>query len=157
MDDDMRNDANKDSFVSKEETSLNAPQHRGAVILGFQNLLEGKVYLNLSARILEEYDFYSGSQIGTAAGKGERGLVYGGLGPNGQPRYYPKNFDWGPLGGFTTVELSAGYKFNPMVSAGVSITNLFNTEQIEFVGSPSISRLISFELRVHVPQAVKKK
>jgi hypothetical protein len=44
-----------------------------------------------------------------------------------------------------------------MVSAGVSITNLFNTEQIEFVGSPSISRLISFELRVHVPQAVKKK
>jgi iron complex outermembrane receptor protein len=157
MDDDMRNDANKDSFVSKEETSLNAPQHRGAVILGFQNLLEGKVYLNLSARILEEYDFYSGSQIGTAAGKGERGLVYGGLGPNGQPRYYPKNFDWGPLGGFTTVDLSAGYKFNQMISAGVSITNLFNTEQIEFVGSPSISRLISFELRVHVPQAVKKK
>jgi hypothetical protein len=43
-----------------------------------------------------------------------------------------------------------------MVSAGVSITNLFNTEQIEFVGSPSISRLISFEIRVHVPQEIKK-
>ncbi len=158
MDNDLRNDANKDGFVSKEETSLNAPQHRGAVILGFQNLHKGKVYLNLSARILEEYDFYSGTQIGTAAGKGSRGLVYGGTSPgSGRPRNYLKNFDWGPLGGFTTVDLSAGYKVSPMVSAGVSITNLFNTEQIEFVGSPSISRLISFEIRVHVPQAINKK
>jgi iron complex outermembrane receptor protein len=152
MDDDLRNDANQDGFVSKEETSLNAPQHRGVVMLGFQNLLKGRGYINLSARILEEYDFYSGSQIGTKEGKGKKGEVER---PPLLP--IPKNFDWGPLGGFTTVELSAGYKFNPMVSAGVSITNLFNTEQIEFVGSPSISRLISFELRVHVPQAVRKK
>jgi iron complex outermembrane receptor protein len=151
MDDDLRNDANKDNFVSKEETSLNAPQHRGLVMLGFQNLLKGKGYINLSVRILEEYDFYSGSQIGTRKGKGSRGGV------EIPGRVIIKNFDWGPLGGFTTVDLSAGYKFNAMVSAGVSITNLFNTEQIEFVGSPSISRLISLELRVHVPQAIKKK
>jgi iron complex outermembrane receptor protein len=152
-DDDKRNDANQDGFVSREETSLNAPQHRGAILLGLQNLLKGKAYLNLSARILEQYDFYSGSQVGTAAGKGKRGLVYGGINPvNNKPRYYVKNFDWGPLGGFTTFDLSAGYKVSTMVSAGVTVTNLFNTEQIEFVGSPSISRLISFELRVHVPQ-----
>jgi iron complex outermembrane receptor protein len=77
--------------------------------------------------------------------------VYGGIGPNGQPRYYPKNFDWGPLGGFTTIDLSAGYKINQMVQLNLGITNLFDTNQIEFVGSPSIGRLIMFELKVHVP------
>ena len=147
----MKNDANKDGYVSLEEISLNAPNHRGAIILGFQNLYKGKIYANLSARILEGYDFYSGMQIGTAAGKGKRVVVYGGNGTDGRPRYYIKNFDWGPLGGFTSVDLSAGYKVNTMVSAGVGITNLFNTGQIEFVGSPSISRLVSVELKVHIP------
>jgi outer membrane receptor for ferrienterochelin and colicins len=35
----------------------------------------------------------------------------------------------------------------------MGIYNLFNTKQIEFVGSPSIGRLISFELKVHVPNS----
>jgi iron complex outermembrane receptor protein len=100
---------------------------------------------------VQQYDFYSGVQIGTEAGQGKRGIVYGGIGPNGQPRYYPKNFDWGPLGGFTTIDLSAGYKINQMVQLNMGITNLFDTDQIEFVGSPSIGRLIMFELKVHVP------
>ena len=76
--------------------------------------------------------------------------MYGGSGPNGQ-RWYLKNFDWGPLGDFTTVDVSAGYKFNEMVSINMGITNLLDTEQIEFVGSRSIGRLLMFELKVNVP------
>jgi outer membrane receptor protein involved in Fe transport len=148
---DIKNDANGDEYVSLEETSLNAPNHRGMAILNFQNLCKQKLFVSVATRIVQQYDFYSGSQIGTEAGKGKRGKVYGGKAPNGQDRYYLKNFDWGPLGGFTTVDLTAGYRVNQMIQLNMGITNLFDTEQIEFVGSPSIGRLIMFELKVHVP------
>ena len=152
--DDIRNDANKDGYVSLEEKSLNAPKNRGMVILNFQNLCKEKLFASISARWVPQYEFYSGTQIGTEAGKGSRGKVYGGINPlNGQPRYYFKNFDWGPLGDFTTFDLNAGYKFNEMLSVNMGVTNLFNTRQIEFVGSPSIGRLIMFELKVHVPNS----
>lgn len=145
--DNIKNDANKDNYVSPEEKCLNAPKHRGLVALSFQNLCKEKLFINLSARYVEQYDFYSASQIGTAKGKGKRGTIE----RPGQPPLL-KNFDWGPLGGFTTVDVSAGYKFSKTVSVGMGITNLFNTRQIEFVGSPSIGRLIMFELKVQVPQ-----
>jgi outer membrane receptor for ferrienterochelin and colicins len=151
-DDDIKNDANGDKYVSLEETSLNAPNHRGMVILNLQNLCHQKLFINISARIVQQYDFYSGTQIGTETGKGKRGVVYGGVNPvNGQPRYYLKGFDWGPLGGFTTLDLSAGYKVNQMLQLNLGFTNLLDTNQIEFVGSPSIGRLIMAELKVHVP------
>jgi iron complex outermembrane receptor protein len=153
---DLKNDANKDGYVSLEETSLNAPNHRGAVLLNFQNLYKEKIFVNLSARLVQQYDFYSANQIGTVAGEGSRGKVFGGINPaNGQPRWYFKNFDHGPLGGFTTVDLSVGYRINKMTSVNIGVTNLFDTKQIEFVGSPSISRLISFEIKVHLPQDKK--
>lgn len=125
------------------------------VILNFQNLCKEKLFASISARWVPQYEFYSGSQIGTEAGKGSQGKVVGINPLNGQPRYYLKNFDWGPLGDFVTVDLSAGYKFNEMVSANMGITNLFNTRQIEFVGSPSIGRLFMFELKVQVPNGSK--
>jgi iron complex outermembrane receptor protein len=154
---DMKNDANSDGYVSLEETSLNAPNNRGVVILNFQNLCKGKMFINMSARFLEQYDFYSSSQIGTEAGEGSRGRVYVGINPlNGKPRWILKNFDWGPLGGFATLDLDAGYRFNKMVSVNMGITNLFDTYQREFVGSPSIGRLIMFELKVHVPNSGKE-
>ena len=52
---------------------------------------------------------------------------------------------------FATIDLSTGYKVNENVTTNIGVTNLLNTEQIEFVGSPSIGRLISLELKVHVP------
>ena len=140
------NDANKDDTVSADERSLNSPANRFVVLLNFQNLCRQKVFINLSARYTSQYDFYSGNQISTAAGEGKRGYVQG---PRGIR--YTKNFDWGPLGGFTIIDLSAGYKINSMMSVGLNITNLFDTGQREFAGSPTIGRLIMFELKVHVP------
>ncbi|WP_416441389.1 TonB-dependent receptor [Phnomibacter sp. MR] len=155
--DNIKNDANRDGFVSAEEKSLNAPKNRIAGTLSFSNLAKGKMFVNLSARWVQEHDFYSGSQMGTAAGKGMRGMVYGGINPlNNQPRFYAKNFNWGALGGFTTIDISAGYRFNSMFSLGAGVSNLFDVEMREFVGSPSIGRLISAELKVHIPNGSKK-
>jgi outer membrane receptor for ferrienterochelin and colicins len=152
---DIKNDANGDGYVSLEETSLNAPNNRGLVALNLQNLCKQKMFVNISARVLQQYDFFSGSQNGTGAGKGSRGRVLW-KDSNGQTRYYNKNFDWGSLGGFATVDLSAGYKFNNMLNLNMGITNLFNIKQLEFVGSPFIGRLISVELKVHVPNSNKQ-
>jgi iron complex outermembrane receptor protein len=152
--DDIRNDANRDRYVSLEEKSLNTPKNRGMIILNLQNLCKERLFASISARWVPQYDFYSGSQIGTEAGKGSRGRVKW-IDTTGRERYYDKNFNWGPVGGFVTLDLSAGYKFNEMISVNMGITNLFDTRQIEFVGSPSIGRLFMFELRVNVPNKSK--
>lgn len=152
----IKNDANRDGYVSLEERNLNAPRHRMVAGLNFQNLLKGKAFLNMTGRWVQEFDFYSGSQIGTAEGKGKRGVVYGGINPlNNQPRNYLKNFNHGALGGFTTFDLSTGYRFTEMLSIGGSISNIFDVEQREFVGSPSIGRLYSLEVKAFLP-SVKK-
>jgi outer membrane receptor for ferrienterochelin and colicins len=150
------NDANKDGFVAADEKSLNAPQNRLATTLSFQNLAKGKMFLNVSARWVQAFDFYSGSQIAAVEGAGKRGVVYQGLNPiTGVPRYSLRNFNAGALGGFTTFDLSLGYRFNSLLSLGGGISNLFDTKQREFVGSPAIGRLFSAELRVHIPNKLK--
>lgn len=150
------NDANKDGYVAADERSLNAASNRAQVILNFQDLCKQKLFVSISARYVEQFDFYSGNQVSTAAGEGRRGVVIVRNPVTGRlvPSY--RNFDWGPLGGFTTIDLSAGYKINSTMSAAMNITNLFDTKQREYVGSPLIGRLIMFELKVHVPNALKK-
>jgi iron complex outermembrane receptor protein len=147
----LKNDANKDGYVSVEEKSINAPANRITGILSAHNLVQGKMFINLSTRFVQEYDFYSGSQIGTAQGMGKRGSIF----IPGKP-FLLRNFDWGPLGGFTTFDLEIGYKISNVLSVNTSVTNLLNTRQIEFVGSPSIGRLIMVELKMHVPSPIKK-
>jgi outer membrane receptor for ferrienterochelin and colicins len=149
-DDNIKNDANRDGFVSNEEKSLNTPKNRVAATLSFQNLMNKKLFVNLSMRAVESFDFYSGSQIGTEAGAGKRGVVTATL-ANGSKVNYLKNFDYGPLGGFTTFDVSAGYMLSKTFTIGAAMSNIFNTKQREFVGSPLIGRLFSVELKAHVP------
>lgn len=152
----IKNDANRDGYVSLEERSLNAPANRFSTTLSFQNMAKGKMFLNISMRWVESYDLYSGNQIGTKVGAGSRGIVYGGINPlNNLPRNYVKNFNWGALGGFTTFDISTGVKLNSQLSIGAGISNLFNVKQLEFVGSPSIGRLFSVELKAHIPNSKK--
>jgi iron complex outermembrane receptor protein len=146
----LDNDANKDGYVAADERNLNAATNRAMVILGLQNLVKQKMFTTISVRYTSAYDFYSGNQISTSAGEGKRGIVYW-VDTTGVLRKYLKNFDWGPLGGFTVFDIAAGYRFNSILSAGMNITNLFNAEQREFAGAPVIRRLIMFELKVHLP------
>lgn len=150
--DNLGNDANRDGYVSLEERSLNAPSNRIYAGLNLHHLMHDRLYVNLGGRWVEKYDFYSGSQIGTAAGEGTRGSVFGGVNPaTGQPRYYLKNYDWGALGGFLTFDVSSGIQLNEMLHLGAGINNVFNTRQVEFVASPSIGRLVAVELKVTLP------
>ena len=139
----LENKNPRDTVITADERSLNAPHHRGAATLLFTNLLKDKFHCMLGARYVQQYDFYSGTQIGTSEGEGMKGSVEG----NPLVNY---NFDWGPLGDFLSFDFSAGYAFNSSISANLNITNVFNSRQIEFVGSPSIGRLIMAELKVEL-------
>ena len=149
------NDANRDTIIGPDEKSLNSPSNRVIAILDFQNLCKQKMYVNLSARFISQYDFYSGPYTSTKTGKGKIDTIVL-VSPANIVRRYPKNFNWGPLGGFTTIDLAAGYKFNPMLSVGMNITNLFNTDQREYAGSPLIKRLVMFELKMQIPNVNNK-
>ena len=151
-DDRPENDANRDGYVSLEERSKNAPTNRIAAMLSLKNIAKTGIYANLSARWVQEFDFYSGSQIAVKEGVGQRGSVYAGKNPlNGADRYIAKNWNYGPMGGFTTVDVSLGYAINQNLNVGAAVSNLFNVEQREFPGSPLIKRLISAEVRYHIP------
>ena len=121
------NDANKDGVIGPEEKSLNAPNHRVVSSLTVQDLFNERLTLSIGLRVVQKYDFYSGNQLGTEEGEGTR--------------VPPKNFNHGPLGGFGTFDFNAEYRYSKNVFFNLNMTNIFNTKQIEFVGSPSIGRL----------------
>ncbi|MGM5471354.1 TonB-dependent receptor plug domain-containing protein [Flavobacteriaceae bacterium LMO-SS05] len=128
------NDANKDGVITSNEKSINAPNHRGVVLLTVENLCKDRLDLSFGARMVQKYDFYSGSQVGSSEGAGTR-----------TP---PNNFNYGPLGGFTTFEFRTEYRWSKTVAFNFNITNIFNTKQIEFVGAPSIGRLVMASINV---------
>lgn len=121
--------------------TLNAPNNRANANITFTNLLNNKLFASVNVRWVPEYDFISGQQRATAeeAGSRRQGALY----------------DYGPLGGFTTVDVSASYKLNDIFQIGGSVSNLFDTDQREFVGSPIIGRLINFELKISLPPISK--
>ncbi len=128
------NDANKDGIITLDEKSINAPNHRGIARVTFENLFKDRVTIAFGARVVQKYDFYSGIQVGSSAGAGTR-----------TP---PKNFNYGPLGGFTTFDFSTNYRWSKNVLFNFNMTNILNTKQIEFVGSPSIGRLAMASIKV---------
>ncbi|MFG6686638.1 TonB-dependent receptor plug domain-containing protein [Mariniflexile sp. HNIBRBA6329] len=128
------NDANNDGVKGPNEKSINAPNHRGVAMLMVKDLCKEHLALSFGARMVQKYDFYSGSQVGSEEGAGAR-----------TP---PNNFNYGPLGGFSTFDFSADYRWSKRVSLNFNITNLFNTKQIEFLGAPSIRRLAMASIKI---------
>ncbi|MEO6346518.1 MAG: TonB-dependent receptor, partial [Aquaticitalea sp.] len=128
------NDANKDGVITKDEKSINAPNHRGVALMTIENLCKDRIALSFGARVVKKYDFFSGIQVGSSEGEGTR-----------TP---PKNFNYGALGGFTTFDFGTEYRWSKNVLFNFNMTNLFNTKQIEFVGSPSIGRLAMASITV---------
>ena len=128
------NDANRDGEITPDEKSINAPNHRGVALLTVDNLFKERFSLSFGTRVVQKYDFFSGNQVGSEEGAGSRTS--------------PKNFNYGPLGGFTTFNFGAEYSWSQNVFLNFNMTNIFNSRQIEFVGSPSIGRLAMASITV---------
>jgi len=137
--DDLNNDGNLDGQVLESELPINTPNNKFS--LGF-HYAKSKFYGAMYGRFVQKYDFFSGINVAAETqdldGDGVNEIV--------ENARVGRTWNYGQLGGFT-VDANAGYNFSESLSLGLSITNLFNAEIREFVASPVISPLVSFELK----------
>nr|WP_321227973.1 TonB-dependent receptor [uncultured Psychroserpens sp.] len=136
---DLANDGNLDGQVLESELPINTPNHKFSLGVHYN---KGKFYGAMYGRYVQKYDFFSGINVAAETqdqdGDGVNEIV-----ENAQ---VGRTWNYGQLGGFT-VDANAGYNFNDNLSLGLSITNLFNAKIREFVASPVIETLVSFELK----------
>jgi iron complex outermembrane receptor protein len=147
--DDLNNDGNLDGVVLESELPINTPANK--VNLGL-HYTKNKFYGAVFGRWIEDYDFFSGINVAAKTqdldGDGVNEIV-----ENAQ---VGRTWNYGPLGGFV-IDANVGYTLNDNVSFGLNVTNLFDTEMREFVASPAIGRLISFELKYNLNFTKNKK
>tara|TARA_R110002111_G_scaffold103778_5_gene160954 strand:+ start:10491 stop:12986 length:2496 start_codon:yes stop_codon:yes gene_type:complete len=136
---DLDNDGNLDGQVLESELPINTPNHKFSVGLHYN---KGKFYGAVYGRFVEKYDFFSGINVAAETqdqdGDGVNEIV--------ENARVGRTWNYGQLGGFT-VDANAGYNVTDQLSMGLSITNLFNAKNREFVASPIIETLVSFELK----------
>ena len=140
----LKNDFNKDKTVNKLDLLVNAPNHKASASL---NYFGDKFFGSVFSRWVQEFDYFSGFQI---AAKSQPDLKWRGV-PIVENARGADAWNYGPLGGFVTFDVSAGYKFSQMFRLSAQVSNLFNTEQREFTAAPPTGRLFSMELRVDLP------
>ncbi|MEW6701464.1 MAG: TonB-dependent receptor, partial [Bacteroidota bacterium] len=107
------------------------------------NINYPKFFGTIFTRWVQAYNFFSGINVAASA---DPNIVISGSKLVENARV-GRSWNYGPLGGFVNVDLNAGYRFTEKITLSAQITNLFNTREREFVGSPFISRLFSVELR----------
>ncbi|MEY8869273.1 TonB-dependent receptor [Meridianimaribacter flavus] len=139
---DLDNDGNLDGVVLESELPINTPANKANIGLHYST---DKFYGAIFGRWIQDYDFFSGINVAAETqdmdGDGVNEIV-----ENAQ---VGRTWNYGQLGGFT-VDANFGYNLNENVSLGVNVTNLFDTDIREFVASPTIGRLISFELKYNL-------
>lgn len=141
---DLKNDGNRNGKVDENDLPINTPAHK--LGLGI-NYTGSKFYGSLFGRWVQAYDFFSGINVAAAT---NRDLIYSGF-PVVENARVGRSFNFGPLGGFFNLDLSAGYRFSDVFTLSGQITNVLNQEVREFVASPAIAPLFSIELKVNLP------
>lgn len=140
--DDLANDGNLDGVVLESELPINTPANKLNLGLHYtKNKFYGAVY----GRWIEDYDFFSGINVAAET----QDLDGDGINEIVENAQVGRTWNYGPLGGFV-IDANLGYSLNDNVSFGLNVTNLFDTDMREFVASPAIGRLISFELKYNV-------
>lgn len=143
----MENDFNNDGEVNKLDLLVNAPNNKASVALNYS---DGKFFGSIFSRWVQEYDYFSSYQIAAET----QDLTYRGY-PIVEDARSGNAWNYGPLGGFVTFDLSMGYRINSTFTLSGQVTNVFNTEMREFTASPPTGRLISAELKINLPDFVK--
>ena len=144
------NDFNGDGTVNFLDILVNAPNHKFGAGLNYSSK---QWFGSVFARWVQEYDYFSSFQI---ASKTHEGLTYRGV-PIVENARSADTYNYGPLGGFVTVDLSVGYRINDIFTVSAAASNLFNQDLREFTASAPTRGLYTMELRVNLPAIGKDK
>lgn len=147
--DNTENDFNNDGVVNFLDILVNAPNHKAGAGLNYSS---DKWFGGFFARWVEKYDYFSSFQI---ASQTHEGLTYRGV-PIVENARSADTYNYGPLGGFVTADLSIGYHINEIFTVSAAASNLFNQELREFTASSPTRGLYTLELKVNLP-AVRPK
>ncbi|ANQ52637.1 TonB-dependent receptor [Flammeovirga sp. MY04] len=142
------NDFNKDGVVNSLDLLINAPTNKASMGINYHG---NKFFGTIFSRWVQEYDYFSSYQIAAKT----QDLVYRGV-PVVENARSANAFNYGPLGGFITFDISAGYKINDHLTVAGMVTNLFNTEMREFTAAPPTGRLFSLEVKYNIPGFIGK-
>lgn len=142
--DDMENDFNGDGVVNFLDILVNAPTHKAGAGLNYSG---DKWFGSVFGRWVQAYDYFSSFQI---ASKSHPELVYRGA-PIIEDARSGDTYNYGPLGGFATVDLSVGYHLNDRFTVSAAASNLFNQELREFTASAPTRGLYTLELKMKLP------
>ena len=147
--DNPENDFDKNGTVNFLDILVNAPTHKAGAGLNYSGK---KWFGSVFGRWVESYDYFSSFQI---ASKTHAGLTYRGV-PIVENARSGDAFNYGPLGGFLTVDMSLGYRFNEIFTVSAAAANMFNQELREFTASAPTRGLYTLELKVNLPAIGKK-
>lgn len=142
--DDLENDFNNDGVVNFLDILVNAPTHKFGVGLNYSG---EKFFGSIFGRWVESYDYFSSFQI---ASQSHPGLTYRGK-PIIEDARSADTYNYGPLGGFFTMDLSLGYRINEIFTVSAAASNLFNQELREFTASAPTRGLYTMELKINLP------
>ncbi len=137
------NDFNGDGVVNKLDILVNAPKHKFGTGLYYR---ANKFFGNVFVRWVQEYDYFSSFQIAAET----QDLTYRGVPIEADARS-ADTWNYGPLGGFTNVDVGLGYRINDVLTVSGQVTNLFDAEFREFTAAPFTGRLFSVELKANLP------
>ena len=136
----LENDFNNDGVVNYQDVLVNAPNNKGSLAVNYSG---DKFYGSVFSRWVEEYNYFSSFQIASETIPGD---TYRGT-PIVENAPGTDSFNYGPLGGFVTLDLNAGYRISEKFSVGVAITNLFNQDLREFTAAPPTRGLYLLETK----------
>lgn len=146
---DMENDFNNDGVVNFLDILVNAPTNKIGAGLNYSG---DKFFGSIFGRWVQEYDYFSSFQI---ASRSYPDLLYRGV-PIIEDARSADTYNYGPLGGFVTFDVSLGYRVNELFTVSASAVNLFNQDLREFTASAPTRGLYTLELRLNLPAITKK-
>lgn len=151
--DDTGNDFNNDGEVNFLDVLVNAPTHKAGAGLNYSS---DKFFGNIYGRWVQEYNYFSSFQIASETLIRDDGTPYTYRGfPIVEDAISGDAWNYGPLGGFFTIDLGVGVHLNEIFSVSASASNLFNQELREFTASAPTRGLYTLELKVNLPALSK--
>jgi len=149
------NDFNNDGVVNQLDVLVNAPNNRAGLGLNYSG---EKFFGGAYARWVESFNYFSSFQIASETLVDDEGkpLVWRNF-PIVEDARSADTYNYGPLGGFVTVDMNVGYRFNDWLRASVSAVNLFNQELREFTAAAPTRGIYTLEVVIDLPAIGSKK
>lgn len=146
---DLDNDFDRNGTVNFLDILVNAPNNRFGLGMNYSG---NKFYGGAYGRFVESYNYFSSFQIASETLRDEEGnlLTWRGT-PIVEDARGTDSYNYGPLGGFFTLDLNVGYHVTDNFRVNLSAVNLFNQELREFTAAAPTRGIYTLELVYNFP------